>query len=358
MNAMAKTTATLILACVLALCGPSTATVIEVDIQLFVFPEILDVYSVHTARPVTLSLVHYLRYLVVDGTLFRGVLTMATCRGQERLFSDTFVVCTAAPGILFDCESAVGTYRAKSQIFITGTMFLETWQSGLKNLHCMIEDPNPCGSSLAEVSGFDLTQAESGSILRSDSCEYELSRYDTQDGMRYLMEEWTIVSHSDNGLGNSSIEVLSASSPAYAAAKMSCMHQDGNSLPRPQEKPYPILVLDRPAHPGNSRYIPSPRVSIRDMPFDLSESMTTRAVVRADLGVDREIHEIDLLYSSARLPESFLDHVRKNLIVEYQDEGSHRLVLFLFLETSGRAVQLKRVEEVLPLCCCGEEFCV
>ena len=84
---MAKTTATLILACVLALCGPSTATVIEVDIQLFVFPEILDVYSVHTARPVTLSLVHYLRYLVVDGTLFRGVLTMATCRGQERLFS-------------------------------------------------------------------------------------------------------------------------------------------------------------------------------------------------------------------------------------------------------------------------------
>lgn len=159
--------------------------------------------------------------------------------------------------------------------------------------------------------------------------------------------------YSRNHLGNPTLQLLSTSSSDMANSNVECLREGSMSISSEPVEEHHILILAKPIHPVNSRFIPEPRVWLRNEALS-SIAPITRAVVRVDLGVDKTIHQIDLVSSSAALlPKSFLGDVERYLAVEYQDANSHRLVLFLFIDISGRTMRLNRVEQVLPLCCCG-----
>lgn len=213
-------------------------------------------------------------------------------------------------------------------------------------------DPHPCSTTpdtkstvlgLAGRTSAELTTLPSG---------FFTERRETVGNVKFIMEDWAVVRvapESDRvrllGLEGSSSALLAPRAAAVSARRASRSSGDPGQI---------ALVVEAPVHPDNSRMIPTPGVELRAaaLPY-LGERIT--AAVRIDVGADREIREVKVLYGTGSLPAGIdlAQHLRDNLQLQYQSAKQHRVIVYGIVDVEAGKVLLRENEVILPLCCCN-----
>jgi hypothetical protein len=184
-----------------------------------------------------------------------------------------------------------------------------------------------------------------------------------ENGVTFLMDEWAVVAHSTRPGGASpGIEVLKASSPAFAAAKARDMEQGARLAPKrnaagPAGSRETVLIVEAPVHPHNSRLAPTPKLSLSatDVPAGVTANWV---LVRADFSEAEDAPSgLQLLDSDGRVPPSLLALLKEHFALVRHDIKRHRTVVFAMVNI-GDALELRTLATVMPKCCCGGVHCV
>lgn len=204
------------------------------------------------------------------------------------------------------------------------------------------DDDDGCGPGGATVT--TMTSIETGATLSEGSGTYSLNRRDVQDEIRYLLEEWTVVSLVLGSEGSSVVETLKSSSDEFGSA-VAARFRD---MPAP-ESAGTVLVVEGVDHPRNSRHVPTPSVRLRGR--FAGGSPGQELVVRADFARRGNLVELQVIHSTEPVAEELLAELRNRLMVVNQGPGRHRTVSFVILDL-GDPVTIRSSQAILPLCCC------
>ncbi len=209
------------------------------------------------------------------------------------------------------------------------------------------------GGCSATSTTLTVTSVESGATVRRSEGTYSLRRRDSQEHVRFLLDDWAVVSYLPAPGGAPIVDLLASSSPTFAAAALESV-RSGGSLASPQR----LLVVEAPVHPRNSRYIPTPSIRLLKAAH-ATELPSGELVVRADFAQSGRLTELKLLQSTLRDAAPALQELRRRLRVAYKTAKRHRVIAFLVV-TTGDDLSLLSSQPVLPQCCCGtdEPFCV
>jgi hypothetical protein len=183
------------------------------------------------------------------------------------------------------------------------------------------------------------------------------------DKISYLMEEWAVIGTAlQDGETAPRLTVLKASSPAFAAAKLreveltSLLPREKRSAAGSAEPAAPLLLVEAPIHPHNSRYAPKPGVKLSDN--EVPAGMPAGSVlIRADFSEkDDATPRIQVLYADFPMSRELRDLFESRLELDRRSTMHHRTVVFATL-TAGDVLELKPLVTVTPKCCCGDWFC-
>ncbi|HEX9733995.1 MAG TPA: tetratricopeptide repeat protein [Thermoanaerobaculia bacterium] len=184
--------------------------------------------------------------------------------------------------------------------------------------------------------------------------------------VRYLLEEWAIVS-VERGLSASSLEIrtVNASSAAIAKARLADLRSNPASVAAVGEGGRSILVVEAPVHPENSRSMRLPDISLATSRPGV-ELVNGTVLVRGffseagALETVAVLHAFDGYPSKAEVPNALLDFLRLNLVLDSSADGAneHPVVVFVSLQIRDGNLRIADSVRIVPLCCCGTEFCV
>lgn len=178
-------------------------------------------------------------------------------------------------------------------------------------------------------------------------------RREVVDGIKYIMEDWAVLRLTAEEAGSTPLlRVEEASSVRTATRSLEVVALDmASSFEEPESA---VLLIEAPVHPDNSRMIPTPGVELRPTALPYLGTRVT-AAVRIDVGEDRRVREVQVLYSTGTLPAGMdlAGHLRTNLQLRYGSEKRHRVIVYGVVDLEAGRVRLRTSEVVLPLCCCN-----
>ena len=209
------------------------------------------------------------------------------------------------------------------------------------------------GCSGTVVGTTTTTSLVDGFLLDKRPGTYPLSRRDVQGHVKYLLDDWAVLSASPSARGGQVVETLNASSEGFAKAVAARLR-----VGLPASSTGPVLVVEAPVHPKNARWIPTPEVALRGGAF-AGGSAFQELAVRADFDASGTLVEVDPIYPVTGVPEALLADLRSHLTMVYQGDKRHRAISFMVLDLGDR-VKIRSSVTILPQCCCGtdEPFCV
>ncbi len=264
-------------------------------------------------------------------------------------------------------ESCPATYNYKGHgavtIYHPFLPEIDTMDTGLHLVGCFTYTPPDGGGgggggrvggcSGTVVGATTTTSLVDGSLLDKRPGTYPLSRRDVQGHVRYLLDDWAVLSASPAARGGQVVETLNASSAGFAKAAAA-----GLRAGLPMSSTGPVLVVEAPVHPKNTRWIPTPEVALRGGAF-ADGSAFQELAVRADFDASGTLVEVEPIYPVAGVPEALLAELRSRLTMVYQGDKRHRAISFMVLDLGDR-VKIRSSVTILPQCCCGtdEPFCV
>ncbi len=240
---------------------------------------------------------------------------------------------------------------------------ISTKDTGVRLVGCFTPPPPPpdggggwgggggvCGSGA--VTTATMASVNSGAMLAAVPGFSALTRRDVQGHMRYLLEDWAVLSVTPAEDDAPTIKVLNASSPPFgdaAAARLRAQATKASGT---------VLVVESAEHPRNSRWIPTPRARMVGPSFS-GGAPGEELVVRADFTDSGRLGRLDVLHSTEPVPGPLVDQIKQHLEMVYQSPKRHRAIAFVILRL-GDSVAIRSSVTVVPLCCCGSEgnFCV
>lgn len=202
---------------------------------------------------------------------------------------------------------------------------------------------DPCGSGTSTVN--TTSSIGTGELLSNEPGSYTLDRRDRQGHMRYLLEEWAVLSVSPGPGRSASVETVNASSARFARAAAAQVRAR-----RASELEDVVLVVEGVDHPRNERWVPTPEVRLRDAP-SVDGFQGHDLVLRADFAKTGELVELQVIYADGPVSDDLLAEVSERLELVYADSRRHRAIAFVTLDLDG-SVTLRSGRVVLPLCCC------
>ena len=232
------------------------------------------------------------------------------------------------------------------------------------------DPPNPpCGNIQTGVSMLAFEDDAPSLALAANS--FELTRSEPSnmkhhgEPVTYAMGEWALVDvTAPDTSGRPEVAMRKASSAAFGLAKTEPIHDALGLLPSKSERhPKTVLIVEHPTHEDNSRAIPMPDLRLETVelgsrgPVSSRSDTPRRIMVRADFGEQRQLQGFDVIHDPIGLGEQELEQIRDGLSLEYQNDDTHRVVVFAVLEL-GERVEIERTLAYLPKCCCTGQFCV
>lgn len=213
---------------------------------------------------------------------------------------------------------------------------------------------DPCGSSTATVS--TTSSISTGELLSNEPGSYTLDRRDQQGHMRYLLEEWAVVSVSPGPGRSVAVETVNASSPRFARAAAAQVRAG-----RSPASADVVLVIEGVDHPRDERWMPTPGVRLRNAP-SVEGFQGHDLVLRADFAKSGEVVDLQVIHTDGPVSDDLLAEVSESLELIYADSRRHRAIAFVTLDLDG-SVTLRSGRVVLPLCCCytdegGGIYCI
>ena len=222
-----------------------------------------------------------------------------------------------------------------------------------------------CCDEVTTVAVLDLQDSGGPLVLPSD--KIALRRLEESPAMhhsepvRYLMEEWALVSynadldkamsparimaHSTYGLDSAVVDGLSNALSAEARTKGATT---GERM---------ALLVALPPHEANSRKIEMPRLQVASGPLPM-KATPGKVLVRADFSDDHQLQGLQILHDSVGgVSRELALYLEKALSLQRFTDEEHRVVAFALLSV-GDAVTVDDSIIFLPKCCCGAEFCV
>lgn len=172
---------------------------------------------------------------------------------------------------------------------------------------------------------------------------YPLHRVEVRDGESFIMDEWAVVR---DGV------VVGTSDPGFGRA---VVDRDGQPVRGVK------LVVQKPVHPMNERYVPEPGVWLKSsgLPGSLQGDGEIVAA-RVEFSPDKRADFTEILFASGPVDEEALRLLLlKRVGLVFATEKTHRAAAYVVVRVSAD-LDLLDAFTVLPQCCCGTEepFCV
>jgi hypothetical protein len=186
---------------------------------------------------------------------------------------------------------------------------------------------------------------------------FVLSRMEPGNDVSQLMDEWAVASPSG--------EVLRASSPAFASAIAKDLVEAGRNAPRVEKRGAaegedagePLLIIEAPVHPHNSRFVPTPTLILTDAEVPGGTS-PVRVLVRADFSEEQDsVDGLQILHADGPMPQNLLELLRSRMALDRIPGERHRTVVFALVNIKD-VIEITSLAAVLPKCCCGGRWCV
>jgi len=193
---------------------------------------------------------------------------------------------------------------------------------------------------------------------------FVLNRMEAGEGdVSFLMEEWAIIGPSKRpGERRPTLKVLTASSPAFAAAKTRDLElsarvsQKGNETVD-AESGETLLVVEAPVHPHNSRFAPTPTLELADTQVPPGMS-PTNVLIRADFSENEDSpRQLQILHARGIVSQELMDLLKDRLKLDRGAMKRHRTIVFASVRI-GDAVRVTNLTTVMPKCCCGGYRCI
>ncbi len=231
----------------------------------------------------------------------------------------------------------------------------------------------PCGNTRTGVSMLAFEDDAPSLSLAADT--FELTRSEPSnmkhhgEPVTYVMGEWALVDvTAPDAAGRPAVSLRKTSSAAFGLAKSEPIHEALKLLPgqmpgQGEARAKTILIVEHPTHEDNSRAIPMPELQLATIELGPSDPLSSdagsprRIMVRADFGEQRQLQGFDVIHDPVGLGEHQLQQIREGLSLQYQNDDSHRVIVFAVLEL-GERVEIERTLSYLPKCCCTGEICV
>lgn len=184
-----------------------------------------------------------------------------------------------------------------------------------------------------------------------------LRRRETLGGITYLMEEWAVVSFSDQGTAAPLATVLRSSSDAFGSVQSPDLALVLRAARPAPDRITTVLVIAEPIHPHNRRHISAPAARLAETRLPFREE-AGQLIVRADFSEDRRLQDLQVLHATGSVSPDLHDFLARHLELVYHSDKQHRVILFAVLDVGEEGVELQQSRTLLPRCCCPEwPFC-
>lgn len=228
---------------------------------------------------------------------------------------------------------------------------------------CPTPKPTGCGLALPPPQQTIAASLEGLDTVALPKSSFVLHRMEPGNNVSFLMEEWAIIEHSfkPNEV-KPRIEILKASSPAFASAKSKDLAQTAHGAQKRRSIGRrgfreTVLIVEAPVHPHNSRFAPAPalRFSESEVPPSIAP---VQVLVRADFSEeDHALTGFQILHADGPIQEELPGFLRDRMELERESIRRHRTVVFALIELKD-TIKLTTLATVLPKCCCGGVWCI
>lgn len=177
----------------------------------------------------------------------------------------------------------------------------------------------------------------------SNRLAYTLSRTKLHGDRKFLMDEWTVTGDNWANASRGSSDDFSDVVDAQLGDRLSAS----------------FLVIQQPVHERNDRWIPLPEIHLTETTLASDRAGSGEIVaVRAEIFENPRIEELQLLYASMPVDETWLRELLKQRItLQFATPKEHPTVAFLVLQI-GEQLEVVSTRSVLPKCCPCEGICI
>lgn len=206
---------------------------------------------------------------------------------------------------------------------------------------------NPCSGTIPTDSSYLTVAGTATTEIDTSRTPLFTRRSEVVEGFTYIMEDWAVVSFGRSTRGKPpAMRVERSSSSSFAPGW-------GREL-SDKDVAGVGLLIEAPAHLHNSRHIPTPEARLRPTAIPYVGQRVT-AVLRIDVGEDRQIRDVQILHTLGMLPLGIdlIELIRSNFEVLYRSSQRHRVIVFAIVDLVDGRVLLRQGKVVLPRCCCN-----